>query len=140
VYPNQGYYDIFLNGYPVQSAPLYSTSATPHLKFGDFWTGPSDSSYGSIFIDMVKVEGIAPPCKPGDVNMDGIVNSSDIQALANYLYYHGTLVNECSADVNEDGTVNSMDIVTLAAMLWSKTTLSRKPSLRIQRSHFQKIH
>lgn len=48
----------------------------------------------------------------GDVNLDGVINSSDIVAIYNYIAQgedSGTPL-EC-ADVNNDGVVNSSDAV-----------------------------
>ena len=55
----------------------------------------------------------------GDVNGDGLINTSDVILLRQYLahYDDDTRTSDISvsagADVNEDGTVNGKDLVLL---------------------------
>jgi hypothetical protein len=49
----------------------------------------------------------------GDVNGDGLVNSSDVVRLYEYMAGQTEGVSESAADVNGDGTVNSSDIVRI---------------------------
>ena len=54
----------------------------------------------------------------GDVNMDGIVNISDVTALIDYLLtQNSTGLNMDAADTNEDGTVAIGDVTTLIDFL-----------------------
>jgi len=56
---------------------------------------------------------------PGDVNSDGIVNSSDIVYLIDYLFKNGPEPSDLSAaDVNFDCLINAADIVYLIDYLF----------------------
>ena len=45
----------------------------------------------------------------GDANMDGIVNSSDAQAVADYVVGNSVVINLMAADVKYDGKVDIAD-------------------------------
>ena len=53
----------------------------------------------------------------GDINMDGLVNEADLEALAKYIAGVEVTVDTRIIDVNNDGVVNSKDIVRLARYL-----------------------
>jgi len=57
--------------------------------------------------------------KAGDVNSDGIVNSSDVVYLINYLFKNGPEPSDPNvADVNSDCQINSADVVYLIDYLF----------------------
>lgn len=67
------------------------------------------------WIKNLKVEvignAVAPGGKKGDVNGDGLVNSSDVLRLYEYMAGQTEGVSFSAADVNEDGFVNSSDVL-----------------------------
>ena len=52
----------------------------------------------------------------GDVNGDGLVSKTDIDAIIGYIMKTSPTVTRESADINEDGDVNVADIVELIKM------------------------
>lgn len=51
---------------------------------------------------------------PGDLNEDGIINTTDIVALRRYIAGgYGVSINESAADVNDDGVLNTTDVVLI---------------------------
>ena len=60
---------------------------------------------------------------PGDANRDGMVNSSDIMFLANYMYFGGPEPDPLwLGDENCDGALNFSDIVYLGNYLYNEGT------------------
>ena len=58
--------------------------------------------------------------KPGDINMDNVVNIADVTALIDYLLgADATNINVDAADVNGDEAVNIADVTALIDMLLS---------------------
>ncbi len=53
----------------------------------------------------------------GDANGDGLVNGTDLDLLARYLWLGGAFPGN-QMDVNGDGSINSLDVVYLAAYLY----------------------
>ena len=85
----------------------YATLYVPNFLIEEYKTTVPWNYFGNI----LELENYDPSPIPGyvrdDVNGDGIVNGTDIQAVIN------TIVNgeyDEKADVNEDGTVNGTDI------------------------------
>ena len=55
----------------------------------------------------------------GDVNADGVVNSSDVTALYGYIL-KGNTTYAATSDVNGDGVVNSSDVTAVYAIILGK--------------------
>lgn len=51
--------------------------------------------------------------KPGDVNEDQVINTTDIIVLRRYLVGYNIELNENAANVNDDGKVNTADVILL---------------------------
>ena len=62
-----------------------------------------------------KVGGDPEPGVKGDVNGDGVVNTSDVTALINIIL--GTAESVSAADINGDGVVNTSDVTALIALI-----------------------
>ena len=60
-----------------------------------------------IFVLLSTVTASATVSLRGDVNGDGVVNGTDIQAVINFIV---TSEYDEKADVNSDGVVNGTDI------------------------------
>lgn len=60
----------------------------------------------------------------GDVNMDGVTNSSDYSALNSYLSGASVSINLLNADVNYDGTINSSDLSLIDDIVDGRTTFA----------------
>ena len=76
------------------------------------WTGSASSvtfsAAGSRYIYCIDFTvGDPEPSIKGDVNEDGVVNGTDIQAVINFIVAGEY---DAKADVNEDGKVNGTDI------------------------------
>lgn len=64
----------------------------------------------SITLENGKVQVIS--YTPGDVNEDGLINSTDVVYLRRYIAGgYGVTINEAAADVNDDGLINTTDAV-----------------------------
>ena len=65
------------------------------------------------------------------MNLDGVVNSSDLNALYRYIKEdEGVTLNSIQmivADVNQDGTVNSSDLNVLYRYIMEDATLAWVP-------------
>ena len=51
------------------------------------------------------------PC--GDINFDGIINESDVDAYTNYIFYGGETVSGVDYDLNDDGFPDAVDLAIL---------------------------
>lgn len=60
----------------------------------------------------------------GDVNMDGVTNSSDLSILNNYLNGGNSSINLVNADVNYDGKIDSNDYNSLNDIVSGKFTFA----------------
>ena len=104
---------------------LYSNfdgvTATVYYPEGDSsWTGENMLDYGG---SLTWVPYDTPPVFdqpiPGDVNGDGVVSTSDILLLRQYLAHYdddtqtSVIVISAGADLNSDGTVNGKDLILL---------------------------
>ena len=58
---------------------------------------------------------IGPPCRPGDINWDGLITSADIIALIANVFKSGPepACSGMSGDVNCSGETNSADVIHL---------------------------
>lgn len=64
----------------------------------------------SITLENGKIQVIS--YTPGDVNEDGLINSTDVVYLRRYVAGgYGVTINEAAADVNDDGLINTTDAV-----------------------------
>lgn len=94
-----------------------------HIDFIKVYTG--QLAYcgwlGETSTEICGAEDLHPdavPSKKGDVNMDGIVNVSDVTALISYILGNEVSpFNESAAYVNDDGTVNVADVTLLISMV-----------------------
>ena len=68
-------------------------------------------------LKIQKVEITPSPAIKGDVNGDGIVNGTDIQAVINFIVAGEY---DAKADVNEDGKVNGTDIQEIINIIVSQ--------------------
>jgi len=115
--------------------PLALTPADRHIQFGSvcFDTTSDTVNYAqalvvsdigydslkkSIFAARMEMGSEFLGCdfgvRPGDVNVDWILNLSDIVMLVNYIFKGGTKPNPvCSGDVNYDGNITLPDIIFL---------------------------
>lgn len=64
----------------------------------------------------------------GDVNLDGKVDSSDLNVLQNYILGRTADVNFETSDMNGDGMLDSFDVALLRKALTGYTTGSDEPS------------
>jgi hypothetical protein len=70
-------------------------------------------------IDYATIKYVQFLLLRGDANKDGLINSSDIAYLINYLFIHGPAPVPLEAgDVNCDGTTNAADVVYLINYLF----------------------
>lgn len=68
---------------------------------------------------FASIEGL---WDPGDVNMDGTVNASDVSTLvALILGQSPDPCNQAACDLNADGTINSADVSALATLILGNT-------------------
>ena len=82
-----------------------------------FTSGAGDGAGGhDLWVDNVAITGTfaTPPILVGDVNLDGIVNFSDIAPFI-ALLTSGTF--QVEADCNQDGSVNFLDIASFIGIL-----------------------
>ncbi|MCQ4023359.1 MULTISPECIES: InlB B-repeat-containing protein [unclassified Ruminococcus] len=66
---------------------------------------------------------------PGDLNDDGIVNTTDVVLLRRYIAGgYGVVINEAAADVNDDGILNTTDVVSIRRYIAGGYGVVLKPS------------
>lgn len=78
-------------------------------------------------IDAISLDLFAPPSIKGDVNGDGVVNSSDVVAIYNYInegVASGYTLEQ--TDVNKDGQVNSADAVEVYNVIVGEGTAAAR--------------
>ncbi len=107
-----------------------STSFSLHDALGSPLDGQASSSSYLEFGGLYHMAPLRPLL--GDVNGDGVVNSLDIDFLAQYLYFHGPAPSPLSrGDVNLDNTVNDEDLVTLThQILQTRSAFPSAPPAR----------
>ena len=72
-------------------------------------------SRGAPDIGVVEYRGSAPPVANGDLNLDGRVDTLDLQLLANVILEIITI--GVSTDLNEDGATNTIDLQVMVNMI-----------------------
>lgn len=66
---------------------------------------------------------------PGDLNDDGIVNTTDVVLLRRFIAGgYGVKINEAAADVNDDGILNTTDVVLIRRYIAGGYGVVLKPS------------
>lgn len=91
-------------------------------------------------LDPVKVQTVSGKLTvinytPGDLNNDGMINTTDVILLRRYIAGgYAVTVNESAADVNEDGKSNTTDVILLRRYIAGGYGIDLKPS-RGQCSH-----
>ncbi len=67
--------------------------------------------------------------KPGDLNDNGIVDTTDVVLLRRYIAGgYGVTVNEAAADVNDDGVLNTTDVVYIRRFIAGGYNIKLEPS------------
>lgn len=80
----------------------------------------------SITLENGKVQVIS--YTPGDVNEDGLINSTDVVYLRRYIAGgYGVTINEAAADVNDDGLINTTDAVYIRRFVAGGYGVKLKP-------------
>lgn len=66
---------------------------------------------------------------PGDVNEDGLINTTDVVYLRRFVAGgYGIIINESAADVNDDGLINTTDAVYIRRYVAGGYGIKLKPS------------
>ena len=126
----------------IHPGPLTRYNPTTGFLFGDYHITSASAAIGaglgsvvstSAWLGMDIDGNVRPTVSPdigadqstgqGDLNMDGVINATDLAILINYL--NGNIVQGvapflaplANADINSDGLVNAQDLLLLAAML-----------------------
>lgn len=83
------------------------------LAFSDHWTVAANKAFlVSEEHDVIKL------FLKGDINMDGLVNVSDVTTLVDYILERNPSPCDVDAcDVNEDGSINVSDVTTLVDII-----------------------
>lgn len=83
------------------------------LAFSDHWTVAANKAFLiSEEHDVIKLS------LKGDINMDGLVNVSDVTTLVDYILERDPSPCDVDAcDVNEDGNINVSDVTTLVDII-----------------------
>ena len=114
VHPATSNYDIYLNCYLVGTANFLDNYLR-YLRLGDFENG--GYNHGEGYWDDLAVYG--KKFLRGDVNADGVINTTDVVYLINYLFISGPApVPWRAGDVNSDGGINASDVVYLINYLF----------------------
>ncbi len=84
-----------------------------NLAFRDHWTVAANKAFlVSEEHDVIKLS------LKGDINMDGLVNVSDVTTLVDYILERNPSPCDVDAcDVNEDGNINVSDVTTLVDII-----------------------
>jgi hypothetical protein len=136
LYPDEGYNDDSLFKYMSQAGWSKEWSGTPVDSSQDLnivvtavkKLDPDTStiiteehfllaSHGGL-TDFTNMAALMRKVKPGDVNLDGNINASDVVFLINYLFIGGPAPWMAYTDVNGDCNVNASDVVYLINYLF----------------------
>ena len=132
---NQWYFVECTNSNPESFAMTYQNewyNGTPEGQY-DGYIIPGTYSYycdadGTRVVSQESEAYLAQCYKSnynrGDVNMDGVTNSSDLSILNNYLNGGNSSINLVNADVNYDGKVDSNDYNSLNDIVSGKFTFA----------------
>ena len=73
------------------------------------------SAQGHVYENGIcSVCGQTKPTLPGDLNLDGSIDTTDVVLLRRYIAGgYGVNIHEAAADVNADGVLNTSDVVLL---------------------------
>ena len=117
---------IKLEAFPTGSSPTLSDYQT--VAIGNYADGSSssyggpthwtDPTLGATVQDLSPLRDWFNNIKPGDVNLDGIVNGQDLATVASDWLKTG--VSLMAGDANGDGIVNGQDLATIASN-WLQT-------------------
>ena len=113
---------------PGSSVVLYridpvSGALTPAIAVG---TGPVTGTVGSSGLSATfagiasfsTVVGLNPPARPGDLNVDGVVNCTDVQIIRSaWAKRRGQQGFVDAADYNRDAVVNILDLAAVSKYL-----------------------
>jgi hypothetical protein len=93
----------------------YNKGEQPVFNYHRFWAESAialaNGTYSILFGgDVLK----------GDVNSDGVVNSTDYALLQRYLVGKTTTINTQNANMNGDGIINSTDLALLKRQVIGK--------------------
>lgn len=132
---NQWYFVECTNSNPESFAMTYQNewyNGTPEGQY-DGYIIPGTYSYycdadGTRVVSQESEAYLAQCYKSnynrGDVNMDGVTNSSDLSILNNYLNGGNSSINLVNADVNYDGKIDSNDYNSLNDIVSGKFTFA----------------
>lgn len=71
-----------------------------------------DNDMNPLSVEIANGSIMVLDYKPGDLNGDGVVNSTDAVMLMRYIAGgYSITINEAAADVNDDGKINTTDVV-----------------------------
>ena len=112
VYLDGSIVDIFVNDTWAYSVRLFPNDAA-QVEAEAFATAATPAAIQAWTLDP---KAIATPAVAGDVNGDGMVNISDINALINYILSGGFAD---AADVNGDGAINIADVNAVIGIILS---------------------
>lgn len=82
-----------------------------------YLTVPAGTAADLPVMTQAEYDALHPTTKPGDVNGDGKINSTDIAVLYSYIAAGKTAVAAPLGDVNADGKINSTDIAVLYSFI-----------------------
>ena len=106
--------DATLSDYQNVSIANYADASASNYGGPTQWT----SSGATVTEDLSPLRSWFNDIKPGDVNLDGIVNAQDLATVSSSWLQTG--VGLLGGDVNGDGIVNAQDIATLSSN-WLQT-------------------
>lgn len=89
----------------------YNKKEDPIFNYHRFWAQASIALANGAY--SIFFGGDIPPVLTGDVNNDGLVNSTDSALLQRYVLGRTTDINVTNADMNADGVINSTDLALL---------------------------
>ena len=88
-----------------------------------------DGEMNPLFISMEPGLIQVVDYTPGDVNEDGLINSTDVVYLRRFVAGgYGVSINESAADVNDDGLINTTDAVYIRRYVAGGYGITLKPS------------